>query len=197
MVRIVLISLVLLILQVSGEFLFAPDLCAGERSYRQQEKSRERPHHDEHKDSRGEKEDKGNEATGQVAAWLFASANLTIVFSLLIKGATRFLSLTVEKETLLKKFNQLQKKYLMRFHYILNPLALCAALFHFLLSSCRSSSLPEWGLMLLMIMVGLGIVLKFKVAPGWMRRVVYRLHTTPVSFSVAILLLVIGHSIAD
>jgi hypothetical protein len=51
--------------------------------------------------------------------------------------------------------------------------------------------------MLLMIMVGLGIVLKFKVASGWMRRVVYRLHTTPIVFSVAILLLVIGHSIAD
>jgi hypothetical protein len=122
---------------------------------------------------------------------------LTVVFSILTKGATRFLSLAPAKKTSLKAFNQFQKKYLMRFHYILNPLALCAALFHFLLSSCRSSPLPEWGLILLMMTVGLGLVLKFKVAPAWMRRMVYRLHTTPATFSVTMLLLVVGHLIAE
>jgi len=197
MVRIFLISLVLLILQVKGGVLFAHTLTAADRSYRQHQNITEQHDHDEHKEGQGKKEDEGNEATGQVTAWLLVSANLTVVFSILTKGATRFLSLAPAKKTSLKAFNQFQKKYLMRFHYILNPLALCAALFHFLLSSCRSSPLPEWGLILLMMTVGLGLVLKFKVAPGWMRRMVYRLHTTPATFSVTMLLLVVGHLIAE
>ena len=197
MVRIVLISLILLILYVSAGFWLDPDSAAGDRSYRQHRNSKEQHDHDEHKDSRGKKEDEGNEATGQVAAWLLASANLTIALSLLMKGAARFLSLVPEKKISLKKLNQLQKKYLMRFHYLLNPLALCAAFFHLLLSSCPSSSLPEWGLMLLVIMVGLGISLKFKVAPLWMRRVIYRLHTAPAAVSIMILLIVVGHLSAE
>jgi len=42
-----------------------------------------------------------------------------------------------------------------------------------------------------------GLVLKFKIAPVWMRRVVYRLHTNPATFSTVILLLVVGHLIYD
>jgi hypothetical protein len=195
--RIVLISLVLLLLQVKGAFLFAPGIAVGERIYGQHENSKEQHDHDEHKEGHGKKEDEGNEASGQVAAWLLVSANLPVVLSILTKGVTRFLSLSSEKKTSLKKFNQFQKQCLMRFHYLLNLLALCAAFFHFLLSSCRSSSLQEWGLILILIMVGLGLVLKFKVAPSWMRRMVHRLHTTPAAISVMILLLVVGHLSAD
>jgi len=50
---------------------------------------------------------------------------------------------------------------------------------------------------LVTMMVALGLVLKFKVAPGWVRRVVYRLHTTPATSSMMILLLVVGHLVSD
>jgi hypothetical protein len=47
------------------------------------------------------------------------------------------------------------------------------------------------------MMVALGLVLKFKIAPGWVRRVVHRLHTSPVTFSMMILLVVVGHLVSD
>jgi len=37
----------------------------------------------------------------------------------------------------------------------------------------------------------------FKVTPKWIRRFVYRLHTSPAAFSALILLLVVGHLIVD
>ncbi len=80
---------------------------------------------------------------------------------------------------------------------ILNPLALCIAILHFLLSSCRKSSLPEAGLIFVAIMVFLGLMVRFKVTPKWMRRFVYRLHTGLATFSIMIILLVVGHHIVD
>jgi hypothetical protein len=83
------------------------------------------------------------------------------------------------------------------FHYILNPLAFGVAIFHFLLSSCRSSPLPEWGLFLVTAMVVLGLMLKFRASPNSMRRRVYRFHTSSASFSAVILVLVVGHLMVD
>ena len=81
--------------------------------------------------------------------------------------------------------------------YVFNPVALCIALFHFLLSSCRSSSLPEIGLLLVTMMVALGIVLRLKAAPKRMREVFHPLHTASATFSVLIALLVVGHLAVD
>jgi hypothetical protein len=97
----------------------------------------------------------------------------------------------------MKKFNRFQKNHLMKLHYWLNPLALCAVVLHWILSHCRSSSLPELGLSLVLTLVGLGLVMKFKIAPVSMRKVIYQIHTNPVlSFSIVSILL-IGHSIVD
>lgn len=197
MVRIVLISLVLLILQMPLSLLLADDHKTGNRHQNQHEIRKEHNNHGDHSGGQVKKDTKGNEFTGQLAAWLLVSANLPVVFSIITKGANRFLPLTPQTKSSIKAFNQLQKKYLMRFHFVLNPIALCLAFFHFLLSSCRSSPLPEWGLLLVTMLVALGAVLKFKIAPGWMRRVLYRLHTTPATFSVTILLLVVGHLVSD
>ena len=197
MVRIIFISLALLILQVPPSLLLADDHKTGNKHQNQHEIREEHNNHDDHSGGQVEKDAKGNEVTGQIAAWLLVSANLTVVFSIITKGANRLFPLKPQTKSLIKAFNQLQKKYLMRFHYVLNLLALCIAFFHFLLSSCRSSPLPEWGLLLVTMLVALGLVLKFKVAPGWMRRVVYRLHTTPATSSMMILLLVVGHLVSD
>jgi len=85
----------------------------------------------------------------------------------------------------------------MRFHYILKPIGFTIAFFHFLLSSCRSSPFPELGLLLMTLIAGLGLTLKFRVTPKSIRRFVYRLHTSSATFSALILALATGHLIVD
>lgn len=143
------------------------------------------------------KDDDGNEVTGQTALWLLVVANLTITLSLIMKGLTRFLPLGLKANSLIKNFNHLQKKYLMKLHYFINPLALCIALFHFLLSSCCSSAIPELGLVLMLIVAIFGLMLKFKVSPKKIKRIVYRLHTSPAAFLVVVLVIFAGHMIVD
>jgi hypothetical protein len=197
MVRIILTLLVLLILQVPPSSLLADDHKTGGRPYTQHEIRKEHHDYDDHKGRQVKKDAEGNEITGQIAAWLLVSANLTVVFSIITKGVSRFLPLSPQTKNSIKAFNQFQKKYLMRFHYVLNPIALCVAFFHFLLSSCRSSPLPEWGLVLVTAMVVLGLMLKFRASPKSMRRGVYRFHTSSAAFSAVILVLVVGHLVVD
>ena len=191
------VFLILSIVRLSPDLVIADDHKTNKRHYKLYENNREHHDDDDHKRRRVKKDDEGNETTGQTAAWLLVAANLTIALSILIKGGGRFLPLDSQLKNSMKRFNQLQKKHLMRFHYVLNPIALCVAFYHFLLSSCRSSPLPEWGLILVTMMVFFGLILKFKVSPKRMRKFVYRLHTTPAFFLIMILLIVVGHQIVD
>ncbi len=177
--------------------IYEDDHKTNKRHYKRYENIKEQNDYDDHNRRRVKKDNEGNETTGQTAAWLLMAANLTIALSILIKGVSRFLPLDSQIKNSMKRFNQLQKKHLMRFHYVLNPIALCVAFFHFLLSSCRSSPLPEWGLILVTMMVFLGLILKYKVSPKGMRKFVYRLHTAPATFLIMILLIVVGHQIVD
>lgn len=196
-IAIISLSLVLLIFLVLPGLLLADDHEKGERHSRRYDLRKEHYGDDDHRRRRLKKDDEGNEVTGQIAAWLFISANLTVAFSIIIKGASRFLPIGPQTAISMKRFNQLQKKHLMRFHYVLNPVALCIALLHFLLSSCRSTRLPEWGLVLVTMMVVFGIVLHFKISPKWMWRVVYRLHTASATYPALIVLLLVAHLILD
>jgi hypothetical protein len=191
------VLLILSIVQIFPDLVIADDHKTNKRHYKRYENIKEH-HDDDDRNRRGVKKDgEGNETTGQTAAWLLVAANLSVALSILIKGGSRFLPLNSQIKDSMKRFNQLQKKHLMRFHYVLNPIALCVAFFHFLLSSCRSSPLPEWGLVLVTMMVFFGLLLKFKVSPKGMRKFVYRFHTTPATFLIMILLLVVGHQIVD
>jgi hypothetical protein len=193
----ILVLLILSIVRLSPDLAIADDHKTNKKDYKLYENNREHHDDDDHKRRGVKKDGEGNETTGQTAAWLLVAANLTIALSILIKGGCRFLPLNSQIKDSIKRFNQLQKKHLMRFHYVLNPIALCVAFFHFLLSSCRSSPLPEWGLVLVTMMVFFGLILKFKGSPKGMRKFVYRLHTTPATFLIIILLLVVGHQIVD
>lgn len=188
---------ILSIVQIFPDLVIADDHKTNKRHYKRYENNREHHDDDDRKRRRVKKDDEGNETTGQTAAWILVAANLTIALSILIRGGSRFLPLNTQIKDSMKRFNQLQKKHLMRFHYVLNPIALCVAFFHFLLSSCRSSPIPEWGLILVTMMVFLGLILKFKVSPKGIRKFIYRLHTTPAIFLIMILLLVVGHQIVD
>lgn len=145
----------------------------------------------------GGKSDEGNETTGQIAAWSLGAANFTIALSILIKGVKRFTPISPELKNSLVKFNNTQKKYLMRFHYLLNPLILGIAFVHYSLSRCRSTTLPEWGLLIMGAIVTLGLILKFKLCPKSFVRSIYRMHTQPAVFLLLISVLLIGHFIVD
>ena len=196
-VFLILIPLMVLTFYVWPSAVMANDHKGGKSDFKRYESREDNFDSNDHERRRLKNKDEGNELTGLTTAWLLAAANLTVFLSLLLKGANRYLSLKPETKSAVKRLNQFQKKHLMRFHYLLNPLALCIALLHFLLSCCRKTSLPEWGLFVVTLMVFLGLMLKYKGTPKWMRRFVYRLHTASVTFSVMIVLLVVGHLIVD
>lgn len=141
--------------------------------------------------------DEGNETTGQIVAWSLAAANLTVALSLLLKGVKKFVPLGPEAQKSLSQINSTQKKYLMRFHYIFNPLILLLAILHWTLSRCKSTALPEWGLVVMGAIVALGIVLKFKLCSKDFLKNVYKIHTQPVLFLILVSMLVIGHLSMD
>ena len=193
----ILISLMVLAFHVWPSAIMANDHKGGKSDFKRYESREDNFDSNDHERRRLKNKDEGNELTGLTTAWLLAAANLTVFLSLLLKGANRYLPFKPETKSAVKRLNQFQKKHLMRFHYLLNPLALCIALLHFLLSCCRKTSLPEWGLFVVTLMVFFGLMLKYKGTPKWMRRFVYRLHTASVTFSVMIVLLVVGHLIVD
>ena len=141
--------------------------------------------------------DHGDETTGQIAAWLLAAVNLTVALSISIKGINRFVAISPDLQHSLKKFNLFQKRHLMRFHYYGNPLILGVALLHWLSSRCRSTSLPEWALGMMILVAALGLVLKFKLCPKTLQKNVHKLHTQPLMFLALVTVLVIGHTIVD
>jgi len=145
----------------------------------------------------GGRHDEGNEATGQIAAWSLGAVNLTVAISLLIRGMKRFIPLTPAMKSSMTQFNNFQKKHLMRFHYWLNPVLLGVAILHWTLSKCASTSLTEWGLLIMSVTAALGIVLKFKLISKTSLRRVYKLHTQPVIFLSLICLIVMGHLLMD
>jgi hypothetical protein len=143
------------------------------------------------------RDNEGNETAGQIAAWLLVGANLTVAMSILIRWINRFAPLGANWKSSLSNFNRFQKRHLMLLHYYLNPAILGIVLWHWLSSICKSSALPEMGLVMMVILMSLGIALKFKLCPTNLRKNVYQIHTHPVFFLVIILALVIGHTIVD
>ncbi len=48
---------------------------------------------------------------------------------------------------------------------MLNPGILAIGILHWSLSRCESTPLPEWGLISMLVLAGLGITLKLQLAP--------------------------------
>lgn len=143
------------------------------------------------------KGDKGNELTGEAAAWLFVIANITVAISLIFKGIVEFIPIRITLKETIKNLNKFQKKYLMLFHYVLNSIALIIAFAHFSLSRCGTSFLPELGLALMAVIGVAGIFVKFKISPKNIRSYVYRLHTNPMPIGFVLIILFVGHTIVD
>jgi len=141
----------------------------------------------------GERGGKGNGATGALAAFLLVLANLTVVLSLILKGINRLFLSSQEGKKSISDFNRAQKKYLRGLHYYLNPIAICIAMIHFHLSTCRSM-LPDAALILFIILGVMGVILRFHLIPKNMYKAVYSLHCSWIVFLSTFLLIMIGHA---
>jgi hypothetical protein len=149
------------------------------------------------KDDNGKKGDHGNETTGEIAAWMLGVANFPVALSIILKTCAKFIPPGLNFKDPITRFNRQQKRYLMKLHFWLNPVALGIALTHFSLSTCRSTAFPEWGLGIMLVTVLLGLMMKFRLSPASMRQRVFKFHTSPILLIAAISILLIGHSIAD
>jgi hypothetical protein len=143
----------------------------------------------------GEEDGEGDEFTGQAAAWTFGLSMLPVVFSLVTRAIIRYAPFHAATKTTMNRLNLTQKTYLMPLHYSLSVLALAFGVTHLLLSSCRSTALPEWGLGILAFCVGSGVMMKYRLAPPFLRKGICRLHRSLVLFSVLVIVLVTGHMI--
>lgn len=149
------------------------------------------------KGDQGKRGDQGNETTGEMAAWIFGIANFPVALSIILKTCAKFVPPGMNLKEPTTRFNRQQKKYLMKLHYWLNPIALSIALTHFLLSVCKSTAMPEWGLVIMLATGLLGLMMKFKWSPASMRQRVFKFHTSPILLIAAISILLIGHTIVD
>ena len=120
-----------------------------------------------------------------------------VAVSVLIKGINRCQSLDSGLKNALMRFNRYQKNHLMGFHYVVNPLVLGVAFWHWLSSRCRSTVLPEWGLIVLVALVVMGLIVKFKLCPPKLRKSIYRLHTQPLVLLTMVTVLTLGHLLID
>jgi len=152
---------------------------------------------DQHSMPFWEADNEGNETAGQMAAWLLLVANLPVTLSLLIKGTNRFAPIGAELKRTLANLNRMQKKGLMWLHYYLNLSILGIVLWHWLSSRCKSSALPELGLIVMITVITLGFLIKFKLCPKAFRKLAYQIHTQPVVFIAMFLVLTVGHLIVD
>lgn len=144
-----------------------------------------------------EKDNEGSEEAGQIAAWLLLVANLPVMISIIVRWTNRFLPVGETCKTILADFNRFQKKYLMILHYYLNPAILGVVVWHFMSSKCQSTSLPEWGFLLMAISIVLGFLVKFKLCPSAFRKNVHQIHTQPLIIIVFIIVITAGHLIMD
>ncbi|MEI7901656.1 MAG: hypothetical protein WCK89_15495 [bacterium] len=141
--------------------------------------------------------DKGDDFTGATAACLLAAANLPALLGLLVRGLIRYAPFGLGAKERLKGFGRNQKKCLMPLHYWANILGALLAFFHLGLSHCGSSSLPEWGMAVMTVLVVTGILMKLKRALGRMRKVAHQIHTNPLTSGLFLAVLLIGHCLVD
>lgn len=139
----------------------------------------------------------GGDGLGQAAAWLFGIANLPVALSIVLKSLAKTSPEGSSTREAVARANRKQKKYLMKLHYWLNPVAVMAAVTHFLSAECASTAMPELGLGVMLLICLLGFMVLFRRHPASLKRAVFRFHTSPLLFTAGVGILFIGHSMID
>jgi hypothetical protein len=145
---------------------------------------------------KGHGEDRGNEGTGQAAAWLFTVGNFPVAGTVFLRRFVLKRSAGEFKKRAGQWYTRF-KKHLMPVHYVLNSVALLTALIHFKLSWCRSTNVPEWSLLFVFVVGLMGLSMKFRLLPQPMLRSVRWVHTNPFVVAAIFGLLFLGHQALD
>jgi hypothetical protein len=145
----------------------------------------------------GREEGGAGGSSGQIAAWLFGIANFPIVLSILLKACGKVMPQSSNLKEAVGQMNRRQKRYLMKLHYWLNPVAVIVAIIHFLLTKCETTAIPEIGLGAMILISILGILVTFKWSPASLRKTIFQFHTSSIFLLAIISILLIGHSMVD
>ena len=140
---------------------------------------------------------RGNEFSGEVAAWLFGALSFPVIVDLISRTIIRYIPLGETGKYLIRRMNNMQRKYLMPFHTYLSIPALAFGILHLILSSCAANPLPELGLGLLGILVVTGLIFKGNILPKTFRKTIYQFHSNLIVSGVILLILFIGHAIME
>jgi hypothetical protein len=146
-----------------------------------------------HRQSHGE----SSGFSGAVAGLLLGAANFPVILSVLLKASRKPLPQKSKIKEKLGRLNQLQKRYLMKLHYWLNPFAVGIAIIHFSAARCEATSMPELGLLAMLLISLLGFMVIFKLSPEFMRSAVLKLHTSPILTLAGFSILLIGHAMIN
>jgi hypothetical protein len=137
----------------------------------------------------------GNEFTGEATAWLFGASTVPVGVDLISRTVIRYVPLGETVKGFIRRVNNFQRKYLMRFHTWLSILALGLGILHLTLSSCIANPFPEWGLILTGILVTTGLLFKWKAVPSKFRKTLYQFHSSLIVTGVLLAILVTGHAV--
>jgi hypothetical protein len=128
---------------------------------------------------------------------MFGLASFPVAIDLISRPLVRNTSISEKLKGFIRQANNKQRKYLMRFHTYLSILALSLGLIHLILSTCKGNPLPEWGLMLSGILVGTGLLFKWRSIPSKFRKFLYQFHSSLVVSGVLLTILLLGHIVMD
>lgn len=190
--KIIIYSVVFICIASLG-FLFAAKSFGNDDNIGREYFERE----DQHSFPLFQEDNEGNETAGQIAVWLLVIANMPVMLSILIKRTNKLFSNDKMIKITLSNVNHFQKKHLMFLHYYLNPAILLVVLWHYFSSRCNSTSLPEFGMLLMFFLVSLGIVIKYRLSPKYLRKNLIKIHCHPIVLVVMVVFLSIGHLIVD
>jgi hypothetical protein len=77
------------------------------------------------------------------------------------------------------------------------PGAVGIAIIHCLAAKCEATAIPEIGLGVMFLVCVLGIMVAFQWSPAFMRKTIFRVHTSSILFLISVSILLIGHSMVD
>lgn len=137
----------------------------------------------------------GNEFTGEATAWLFGVASIPVGVNLISRAIIRYAPFRERILGLIRRINNIQRKYLMPLHTYLSILALGLGILHLTLSSCTANPFPELGLILTSIVVTTGLLFKWKIVPSAFRKVLYQFHASLIVSGILLVVLFTGHAV--
>jgi hypothetical protein len=142
-------------------------------------------------------ESKGNDTTGQAAAWFAGIGALPVAMDLVTRRVILQAPWNAINKARIGQFIKASRKFLMPFHTYLSILALTLGITHLFLSSCAGNPFPEMGLILMGILMITGLVFKFKLGPAVFRKWVYKFHASLIVSGILVTILLVGHTLMD